>query len=269
MDPEEGALLIAAIEKVQDELRVRNRVAGNDSDGSAEPPHDRVDALVEIAHRELAGTERRSARGDRYQVMVHIDPDALRSDDGVCRLDDGPALAPETVKRMLCDGSFVPITPNGVGRKTRSISPALRRALAVRDNGCRFPGCTHERFVDGHHIKHWADGGPTSLDNLILLCPFHHRLLHEGGFRISVEPDGRFTFMHRGGWVIETAPVNVDVRPVEELNQGLGIGPRTITSRWTGERCDYGVAVEFLYKTDGIGTWHGSAEPSVRASAAG
>jgi hypothetical protein len=269
LDPEEGALVLAAIEKVQDEVRVRNRVENNAADGSAEPSHDRADALVELAHRELAGADRRSARGDRYQVMVHVDPGALRGRDGICHLDEGSALAPETVRRMLCDGSFVPIETNGsgdvldVGRKTRSIPPALRRALAVRDGGCRFPGCTHRRFVDGHHITHWADGGSTSLDNLVSLCPFHHRLLHEGRFRVVTDADGRYTFVHRGGWVLETAALTIEPVAVETLNSEINIDAHTITSRWTGERCDYAVGVEYLFKKDAIGTWAsgGSAEP--------
>jgi hypothetical protein len=270
LDPEEGALVIKALEKVQDELRVRNRVVGNATDGSAEPRHDRTDALVELAHRELAGADRRDARGDRYQVMVHVDAAALRTGDGICHLDDGPALAPQTVRRLLCDGAIVPVVSGSVGRKTRAIPSALRRALAVRDGGCRFPGCTHIRFVEGHHIEHWADGGRTSLANLILLCPFHHRLLHEGGFRIATDVDGRFTFVHKGGWVLETAALTVEPVPVEDLNAGLQIGPRTITSRWTGERCDYDVGVEFLFKRDTIGTWanDGSAEPSGAACVA-
>lgn len=93
---------------------------------------------------------------------------------------------------------------------------------------------------------------------MILLCPFHHRLLHEGGFRIEIEPDGKYTFMHRGGWEIETASLTVATAPIERLNEGLDIGPRTITSLWKGERCDYGVGVEVLLRKDGIG---GSAQP--------
>ena len=87
---------------------------------------------------------------------------------------------------MTCDSSMVTIVedergePLDVGRKTRAIPPALRRALASRDKGCRFPGCTHTRYVDGHHVKHWADGGETRLSNLVTLCRFHHRAVHEG-----------------------------------------------------------------------------------------
>ncbi|MCP5092529.1 MAG: DUF222 domain-containing protein, partial [Gammaproteobacteria bacterium] len=90
--------------------------------------------------------------------------------DGRCELDDGQRLAPDTVRRIACDGSLLHITediagnPLDIGRKTRAVPPALRRALQARDAGCRFPGCGHRRFVDAHHIEHWADGGKTSID---------------------------------------------------------------------------------------------------------
>ena len=74
------------------------------------------------------------------------------------------------------------------GRKTRTIPPAIRRALNSRDGGCRFPGCTHQRYVDAHHIEHWADGGETKLSNLVTLCRLHHRLVHEGEILIETPP---------------------------------------------------------------------------------
>ncbi len=107
-----------------------------------------------------------------------------------CHLADGPTLSPETVRRLGCDAGVVRIVerdgrPLTVGRRTRTIPPALRRALRSRDAGCRFPGCTHERFLHAHHIRHWAKGGPTTLENLVQLCSYHHRLVHEGGFRVE------------------------------------------------------------------------------------
>jgi hypothetical protein len=120
--------------------------------------------------------------------------------------------------------------PLNVGRKTRSIPPAIMRALHRRDGGCRFPGCTCTQFVDGHHIHHWADGGETKLSNLVLLCRFHHRLVHEGGFAIQVLDDGALRF----------------------LRLGLDITPRTIVSRWRGERMDYDIAIEGLMRRDGL-----------------
>jgi hypothetical protein len=101
----------------------------------------------------------------------------------------------ETVKRLCCDGSLITVVedergrPLDVGRKHRTVTTALKRALWSRDRGCSFPGCRHMRYVDVHHIHHWADGGETALDNLTLLCTHHHTLLHEGGF--TIHDDGR------------------------------------------------------------------------------
>jgi hypothetical protein len=92
-----------------------------------------------------------------------------------------------------------------VGRRTRTIPPALRLALRHRDHGCRFPGCG-VRFCQGHHIRHWANGGPTRLDNLTLLCRFHHRAVHEEGYRIEPLPDGDLRFRHPNGWLIPEVP---------------------------------------------------------------
>ena len=105
-------------------------------------------------------------------------PDAVRSSTAT-------AIAAETARRLCCDAGIVPVVdgPNGeplsVGRRTRSSPPAVRRALSNRDRGCRFPGCTATQRLHGHHVRHWAEGGETSLDNLVLLCPTHHRLVHE------------------------------------------------------------------------------------------
>ena len=130
--------------------------------------------------------------GAAYQVVVHIDESSLR---GAGSRSD---LAVESVKRLTCDGSIVTMVdaddgePLNVGRKQRTVSTALRRALWSRDEGCSFPGCTHTRFVHAHHVRHWAYGGETSIDNTLLLCSTHHRLVHEGGYEILKD--------HRGGW---------------------------------------------------------------------
>ena len=119
---------------------------------------------------------------------------------GRCELEDGPSIAAETARRLACDASVVRIVedergePLDVGRKTRSIPPALRRALNSRDQGCCFPGCTQTRYVDGHHIRHWAEGGDTKLANLVSLCRFHHRQVHEGGITVQRLDDGAWRF---------------------------------------------------------------------------
>ena len=162
-----------------------------------------ADALVAIAKQYLAGGEAASsASADRYQVVVHVDESALRG--GIGRAD----VPIDTVKRLSCDGSVVSITeaedgtPLDVGRKQRTVPALLKRALWARDRGCSFPGCDHKHYVDAHHIEHWADGGATTLDNLTLLCSHHHRLLHEGGFRVRRDAQGRPYFQRPDGRVI-------------------------------------------------------------------
>jgi hypothetical protein len=259
LDPEEAALVMEALRKVQDEVRAVRRAAEQREDGSAEPPVDRAEALVELARRELSGARTGASTGDRYTVMVHVAADE-------CYLEDGSVLAAETVERLTCDGSLVRVvedesgSPLSVGRKTRTIPSAIRRALRVRDGGCRFPGCTHKAFVDGHHIRHWSKGGETALSNLVLLCSFHHRLLHEGTVSVNAEVDGRFTFRTAAGELIETAALSVDPGGVEAENRelGLAIDASTSVPRWYGEPCDYSVAIEGLLARRSSS---GSAEP--------
>ncbi|MCP4766517.1 MAG: DUF222 domain-containing protein, partial [Gammaproteobacteria bacterium] len=138
----------------------------------------RADVLTTMAETTLRHGPGQLSTGDRYQVVVHVSAETLADDDsdGRCELDDGQRLAQDTVRRIACDGRLLHLTediagnPLDIGRKTRAVPPALRRALQARDAGCRFPGCSHRRFVDAHHIEHWADGGETSIDNLVLLC---------------------------------------------------------------------------------------------------
>lgn len=161
-----------------------------------------ADALVAMAKHYLSGGSRKgksSSTADHYQVVVHVDQSALESSEG--RAD----LPIETVRRISCDGSVVTVSENdqgvplNVGRKRRTIPAAIKRALWARDKGCSFPGCNHTRYIDAHHIQHWAKGGTTSLDNLMLLCARHHRLVHEGGFVISKDHNGRLFFKRPDG----------------------------------------------------------------------
>jgi hypothetical protein len=165
-----------------------------------------------------ATRERSVPAADHYQVVVHVDEKALRGEAG--RSD----LPVETVRRLACDGSVVTIvedehgTPLDVGRKQRTVSTALRRALHSRDRGCTFPGCGRAHYVDAHHIRHWADGGDTSLDNTTLLCTHHHKLLHEGGFKIHRDEGGGINFRRPDGRVIPRAGYRV----VDMVDECLG-----------------------------------------------
>jgi len=186
----------------------------------------RADALSDIAETALRSDSGPSPAGDRYQVMVHVSAESLAGEaDGRCELDNGPSLAPDTVRRIACDSSLLRITedkagnPLDIGRKTRAVPPAMRRALKARDGGCRFPGCSHHRFVDAHHIRHWANGGDTSIDNLLTLCRRHHRLVHKGGFGLEQNEDGRLRFTRPDGREIGEHPQLPAGGSVDELRE--------------------------------------------------
>ncbi len=199
--------------------RARRRNTDETAPEIAPLPIRRADALAAIAERFLSAppaADEGLNTADRYQLTIHASAESLPEFGSVDRddppqVDDGPVLATETVRRLACDAAVVRILETGagepldVGRKTRVIPPAIRRALNRRDRGCRFPGCPNTRFVDGHHIVHWADGGDTSLSNLVQLCRHHHRLIHEGGYYV-VKDDDDFIFCRGDGLMIR--PVN-------------------------------------------------------------
>jgi hypothetical protein len=139
-----------------------------------------------------------------------------------------------------------------VGRRRRTIPPALRRALDHRDRGCRFPGCG-ARVSEGHHLKHWAEGGATRLDNLVLLCRRHHRAVHEEGFRVELVAGREARFYRPDGRRIEPGPVTaaagggrLDTLLAAEWARTID-GAATLPS-WAGERVDYGMVIEHLYR---------------------
>jgi Domain of unknown function (DUF222)/HNH endonuclease len=182
------------------------------------PSPTNTESLAALCEAALARPPTGLPGGERYQVLVHVDVQTLATDKpgasmtgtGDCALADGPGIAPETARRLACDASVVGLVerdgkPLSVGRRTRTVPPSIRRALVARDGRCQFPGC-ERRFVDAHHIRHWAHGGETSLDNLVLLCRYHHRLVHEGGFSVSLGADGRPLFSDPAGQRISHSP---------------------------------------------------------------
>ena len=165
----------------------------------------------------------------------------------------------ETSQRLACDASRVVMRHDADGRllevgvRTRTIPPALRRALSHRDRGCRFPGCG-SRGAQGHHLRHWAQGGPTTLANLALLCRRHHRAVHEEGYQIERQPDGELRFRRPDGRPVPAVPASAPVPadPVHALRsgheaQGLRIDARTARPSWLGERLDVGWAIDVLH----------------------
>jgi Domain of unknown function (DUF222)/HNH endonuclease len=226
----------------------------------AAPPRRSTAQDVSAETSRLHGQEELSAP-ERQQIVVHVDVQTLK--DGIagrCELEDGPSLSAETARRLACDATLVAVIeseqgePLSVGRKTRAISPALRRALTARDRGCRFPGCPNTRYVDAHHIRHWAHGGETKPSNLVSLCRFHHRQVHEGRVVIEVLDDGALRFRKPTGESFEStapehtlAPANWRELVAGNERRGVAIDPRTAATRWTGEAMDYQIAIDSLF----------------------
>lgn len=176
-----------------------------------------ADALVDMIETAASAGSSGAGRtgGDRYQVVVHVDSEILLTPAAEvgqrCEIEDAGRIAAETARRLCCDAGIVPLVERegrtvDVGRRTRAIPPATRRALRARDGGCQFPGCTERRHVDGHHIEHWALGGKTKLSNLVELCRHHHRLVHEGGYTVNRLDDGAFEFRRPTGRRIPRVP---------------------------------------------------------------
>ena len=280
-----------------------------------------ADAIGTVAEAALAGGLDRGTAGDRYQVVLHVDAEALAerpdvpagtSGGAACESEartgadrvpagtsggtdarrSGPArcaqrpgtsastpsaakaagrqtvldeaggihVSAETARRMACDAATVTMRhgPGGeildVGRRTRTISPALRRALAARDRQCRFPGCGNVRG-DVHHVKHWAHGGRTALDNLVLLCRRHHRAVHEEGFRVTLDADGGVQFEGPDGRRLPEAPpapawAGPALQPTNDglSAAGIEIAADTGTPSWRGERLDLDYAMSVLWR---------------------
>ena len=210
----------------------------------------RADALAWMADRLFEGGDAPALAPDRHEVVVHVDAEVLAGGGtGRCEIEPHSALAGETARRLCCDAGIVAAVdgpagePLAVGRRTRTIPPAMRRALVIRDRGCRFPGCASAHRLHGHHVRHWARGGDTSLDNLVLLCPFHHRLVHEGGFEVHRLDDGAYRFVSPQGWTVRPpqSPGPSSPEVIVDRNEALGlaIDGRTATARWDGQPVDY------------------------------
>ena len=258
---DQAAVVLKAIEAAKDtldgqdenELPTETRIAmideppeHPDEDVSAETRRVRMaDALVRVAESYLEPDGRSRSLAEKYQLHVHMD---LRRDaDGPVLDPDAPALAEETIRRLGCEAGLVPVLHDGeeilsVGRKTRAVPPSIRRALRLRDRGCRFPGCTHTRHVDAHHVRHWADGGETKLSNLVELCGRHHRLLHEGGYGLRSTDDGALVFTRPGGERIPDVPPAA----VAANNHDHDVSAETFRCHWDGAPPDYSTMVQLL-----------------------
>jgi hypothetical protein len=205
LDPESGETLLTALSAVLD-AEARSGIPDDRT-----PAQRRADALSEICRQWLDQAERPTVGGERPHVNVTVDADALGTGSGrIGELDHTGPVSAETAKRLACDASVMRVVMGGrsepldVGRRTPVVPAAMRRAVIVRDGECRFPGCDRpQTWCDAHHVVHWADGGPTAVPNLVLLCRRHHRMVHQrGGFTLELF-EGRPVFRRPDGSVLE------------------------------------------------------------------
>jgi hypothetical protein len=255
-----GALLVKALDAALDAVPASKLNVEFAEELPISHSSRRADALARVAEGYLRnpGCAAEMSTADRYQVVVHVDAETLKDRTaGRCQLERGPSLAAETVRRLTCDASLIRIVENDrgepldVGRKTRSIPSAIRRALNTRDPGCCFPGCTYQRYLDAHHVEHWAEGGETKLKNLVHLCRTHHRLVHEGGIGIKPRAGGGWRFSRPDGREFDAAdfaPAPQDWTALRDTHAALGIeiDSDTAATRWRGERMDYELGVWVL-----------------------
>ena len=251
---EDAEVVIAAIQKVADQIY---EDAAAEKNVSAETPVElppeveerRADALTCMAERVVShdGAAVESTPAPIRDVVIHLnadtnDPEYQVSGEPFAYNGRFDAINPDTLRRLTCDCRTTPVLKGkqgrvlDIGRRSRVVPPALRLALSVRDHGCRFPGCTQHRWTDAHHVRHWIDGGETSLDNLITLCRYHYRALHKGEFSIE-KTAGAFEFRSHTGKVLR-----------DECNEFANTRPITIPSepnisRWAGEQLDMDLAL--------------------------
>jgi hypothetical protein len=211
---DQGAIVASALDRLAD--RVPDIVADDESDGHDDESRDvegslearRADALVALC----AGAIAADPDPDRATVVVHADAGTLAGDHRGCEVENGPVIHPETARRLSCDARVQVVIHDsgggiaGVGRTARTAPQWLLRHLRHRDGGCTFPGCRLRRYLYAHHIVHWTRGGPTDLDNLILVCGFHHKLLHEHGWTVMLLPSGDARWSRPGGAPYEPVP---------------------------------------------------------------
>jgi hypothetical protein len=230
---------------------------------AAERAFNRADALLAIVQAYLRGDRPNRAPVD---VMLTIPVSDLRegmADPADVGCMGASCIAAETARRLSCDAGVIKVVedahgvPLSVGRKRRTIAGSIKRALLKRDTACVYPGCANRIFLEGHHIRHWADGGETTLDNACLLCSHHHRFVHEYGYRIELGAEGRPQFRDPRGVLVTAVPVrpttpDLGWPTIREANEALEIDADAIACEWDGTPMRYGTVVDQLVTIDGL-----------------
>lgn len=278
LSPEDAEVVLGAVEAAREAAwRARQPAPGDSSgadvvtgadvsaersSGGADAPEQddwelsRADAFVQVCEAAVnAGMAPGEGGGTAVAVLAHVDDHVLRAPEsaGCCSLEGVGAVPAHTLRRLACsatvhqlvyrdDGTVVP------GARSRTVPRPMRRAVLARDRGCRFPGCTQRRFVDVHHVRYWSEGGPTVPANLACLCRRHHRLVHEGGFRLEMDSSCHVRAWGPDGTEVQPAPV-----PLAPTGPGLadqhkaaGLEVDGLTMSYGGERMDLGAVLDAL-----------------------
>lgn len=244
LTPDDAAVVRAALET---QLEMQWRASSDHTDPAASASNSdrpersaprptasrRADALVALAAAAQAAGPIPIVRGEHTEVVLHVDAAFLtgRADTGECRLTNGESVSLDDARRLACDARIRALVKGAdgstvdLGRSQRLVSDKQRRLLGARDHGCRYPGCTNTRYVDAHHVHYWTDGGPTDMDNLILLCNRHHRLLHHDAFSIHADGNGQFSFLSRFDQPIRPPDIPPD-RPAHHRCHDVPGNPR-------------------------------------------
>lgn len=234
----------------------------------------RADALVALAERGFSQLGE-GELAERFLVHVHVDQQVLEDPTapGCCRLAGFGVFAPQSAERLLCDSVVTTLWagPDGaeLTGRTRRVPPRLRRALRVRDGGCRFPGCTNRRWVDAHHVRWVSQGGKTKLSNLVSLCRGHHHLMHEGGYRLSLSRSGRVRVWRPDGVEVPVcpAPEGAEGPALTARHRAGGLDLDAQTMPYGGERMQLDMILDALLAHGPAaggrsGPWSASAAPA-------
>jgi hypothetical protein len=192
----QGAIVARALQRMSDSIPL---MPGEEGPAFAQAR--RADALVALCSNRIAV----DADPDRATVVVHARLGDVVGTAGAAQIEGGGQVHPETARRLLCDARVQTVLEDGngepvrLGRLSREPTPAMMRQLRYRDGECRFPGCGARRFTQAHHVVWWGEGGTTDLDNLVLVCFFHHKLVHEHGWSLHREPDGSVNWLKSDG----------------------------------------------------------------------
>ncbi len=234
---------------------------------SADRGRHRADTFVNMIQERVRGNRPQRTPIEIIITVPHAGLHGSAEPSDLAMMADGDVIAAATARRLCCDAGMVVAqvdvdaqgVPLSIRRKTRTILAAIKCALLLRDRTCRFPGCTHSRYVDGHHITHWANGGETALSNIMLLCSAHHTLLHQGGYRVEANSAGgwkKFDNRNRsievkpGRATSNTIPNNDGPRhglaALHDAHAALAITANSNASKWTGVSIDFASCIDYL-----------------------